>query len=124
MGELYCLTDEELNAWRNLVKDQLTAYKTTKTLDHLKLFFIWLYEFAEAFAVNNKNEQAKLGRAKDKYTDSGFIRRLFAFRGGLVHRPYSVNEYDVIEFYNDRKMELEQLMKECGFPMVTELHSF
>lgn len=90
----------------------------------LVFYLVRLYEFAEAFAVNNLNQQANLGRAKGKYSDGEAVQRLFFFRGRLVHKPFTVSEKDVIEFYSSKSKELTQLKRECGFSQVKAMNAF
>lgn len=124
MGEIYELTEEELSTWRLKVLNCERSYSVTKDVRFLTLFIIWLYEFAEAFAVNNLGLQAKLGRAKDKYSNSEFVRSLFTARGKLVHRPYKLSADELDYFYISNKQNIQQLMKECGFQVAKEMHSF
>lgn len=116
MGEIYSLSDEELTCYRNKILQQLNKYKRTKSVENLTLFLIWLYEFVEMFAVNCKNEQGKLKRAKD-FFDMEIVIRLFRIRGSLVHKCYSITDNQIVKFYNDYSNDLFELMKAAGFEM-------
>ena len=118
MGEIYCLSDKEVEDNRSKVIEQLNKYKATKSVDNLTLFLIWLYEFIEMFSVNRKNVQGKLRTVKDLY-NLEVVSHLFRIRGSLVHRCYSVLEDKVIKFYERNEQDLFELMQLAGFDLST-----
>lgn len=116
MGEMYDLSVNELKLYFERVLSYQKEYEQTKSFTVLQMFLVVLYEFMEMFAVNGKNEQAKLGRAKSFYVDFDidFIRSLFAVRGRIVHKNYLIVENDIIDFYQintDVIQNLEQFFK-------------
>ena len=114
MGEIYYLSDKEVEDYRSIVVEQLNKYKETKSVDNLTLFLIWLYEFIEMFAVNRKNVQGKLRTAKDFY-GLEIVMKLFRIRGSLVHRCYTMPNDKIVEFYESKEQALFELMQHAGF---------
>lgn len=99
MGEIYKLTLEQLQEYLVRVISLRLEFEKIKSFAVLQLYIVLLYEFAEMYAVNGSELQAKLGRAKDFYEDSDLIRKLFNYRGKIVHRNYLVVENDLLIFY-------------------------
>ena len=115
---MYSLSIYELKLYFERVLSLHQEYNKNRHFAVLQLFIVLLYEFAEMFAVNNKGEQAKLGRAKDFYNslDRELIVNLFRTRGLIVHRNYLITEDRLFEFYKtfEKRIEnLEQFFKNC-----------
>lgn len=113
MGEVYNMSNAELSAWRQRISDCLKDYKTSGNVHSLFLFLIWLYEYVEASSVNGTGKQAKLKHAKSVYI-TPIISTLFHFRGRAVHRPYSISNDEVVQFYNENITEIRELLNACG----------
>lgn len=108
MGEIYKLTLEQLNEYLARVISFRLEFEKNKSFASLQLYIMLLYEFAEMYAVNGLDIQAKLGRAKEFYDNPELIRKLFVIRGKIVHRNYVVTFEYLLTFY---KTNLETIIK-------------